>query len=86
MSGATVGSIIADYLNANGFDGLAGNECGCKTGEMFLCDLADANCKPAHYVTCDKCDRRRTDTCIYPGDECDGCFFSSPTPDPKETS
>lgn len=74
VAARSVGEAVAAWLKAGGYDGLAGDECGCK---MFLCDLADANCKPAYYVECGACERKDTGTCIYPEEDATGCFIAA---------
>ena len=51
--------IIARYLKDNGFDGLAGDECGCETGkagdELFPCDACPDQCVPGYRWECGQC-------------------------------
>jgi hypothetical protein len=37
----TVKQIIEQYLRDNGFDGLAGDECGCMLRDLMPCECAD---------------------------------------------
>jgi len=43
----TVNKIIQDYLRKNGYDGLAGDECGCDIDELAPCDGPCLDCVPA---------------------------------------
>ena len=49
----TVRSIVYDYLKSNGFDGLCNDECGCKIGELFVCDSPADGCGPGYKIPCD---------------------------------
>lgn len=40
--------IIADYLRHNGFDGLAGDNCGCSIEDIGACDTISCSCQPAY--------------------------------------
>lgn len=51
----TVLKILEEYLKANGFDGLAGDECGCEIGDLAPCENP-LNCKPAYKTDCGGCD------------------------------
>jgi len=48
-----VGEIISEYLLANGFDGLAGDNCGCGVKDLFACDCCNFDCKPAYHIVSD---------------------------------
>lgn len=67
---ATVSMIVAQYLEEHGYEGLAGDYCGCKVGELFTCCDFDSasekipNCQPGHLTDCDP------ETCPAGGD-CD---------------
>lgn len=57
-----VKEILEEYLKANGFDGLAGDECGCFIGDLVPCDNDPSGCVPGHKIVCTaemayKCDR-----------------------------
>ena len=56
-----VGDIIKKYLTDNGFDGLAGDECGCGIDELFPCDYVTPECQPAYHHTADACKREFCD-------------------------
>ena len=62
-----VGEIIKKYLEDNGYDGLAGEECGCVLEDLYPCngDRDVTHCVPGHRVNCD-CD----DPDLY-DDECE---------------
>lgn len=46
-----VKTITLLYLEANGFDGLRNDECGCKLDDLFPCDYAGTErCKPGYLV------------------------------------
>jgi len=45
----TVREIIKAHLIAKGFDGLAGDECGCSINDLFVCDTGH-NCVPGYYA------------------------------------
>ena len=48
----TVGEILKKYLQDNGYDGLAGDECGCKIDDLFPCESCDIyQCEPGYLVT-----------------------------------
>lgn len=42
-----VQQIVAEWLTARGYDGLAGDECGCGVDDLFPCGF-DCDCQPAH--------------------------------------
>lgn len=52
-----VREIVECYLKAHGFDGLAGDECGCQIGDLAPCYDRDnvLNCQPGYVHTCDTC-------------------------------
>lgn len=45
---ATVGMIIKEHLEYCGYDGLAGDECGCKLDDLFCCGECNPDCVPAY--------------------------------------
>jgi len=56
MADLTVYRIVHDYLSANGYDGLAGDECGCELSDLFPCDCDGGDCQPGYRWTCDTCE------------------------------
>ncbi len=49
----TVKKIVKEWLEQNGYDGLAGDECGCKLDELCPCDDGfPDNCVAGHLVPC----------------------------------
>jgi hypothetical protein len=50
----TVKDIIEKYLRENGYDGLAGEDCGCGLDDLApCCEPIPADCVPAYRVMCD---------------------------------
>ena len=58
--------IVSAYLKANGFDGLAAEDCGCKIEELAECCKGFSECRPGYLKDCEKC----TVTRIF----CDGGY------------
>ena len=56
-----VRQIVTEYLEANGFDGLAGDDCGCELDDLMVCCVDSGSCKPGRKRECD------------PEDSHDGC-------------
>ena len=75
-----VEEIIIEYLKANGFDGLAGDECGCEISDLVPCDSDPCNCVPGYKVPCD-CDDE--DGCGLSHSGCDWHICST-KPDNKK--
>ena len=49
----TVEEIIVEYLKKNGYDGLAGDECGCGIDDIEPCGaMFIANCAAGYKMTC----------------------------------
>jgi len=48
-----VKAIIREYLEDNGFDGLCGDQCGCKIDDLAPCDGCHSisECVPGYLVT-----------------------------------
>lgn len=70
----TVKTLISDWLEAYGYDGLAGEDCGCGLDDLMCCDLDCTNigsCVPAYKV---KCTEDYCQTCCGRGEfsVCDG--------------
>lgn len=40
--------IIRKYLEANGFDGLCGEECGCELSDLMPCEDYFKECEPGY--------------------------------------
>jgi hypothetical protein len=65
-----VREIVEEYLKANGFDGLAGDECGCQIGDLAPCGSECMNmddCEPGYLHECDACSRAKViapDDCV----------------------
>lgn len=60
-----VREIVIAHLNAGGFDGLAGEDCGCGLNDLMPCEeYRIADCKPAKKITC------KEDGFTH----CEGCF------------
>ncbi len=63
--------IILKYLQENGYDGLAGEDCGCGIDDLCPCDAAiPTECVPARLRTCDG--RPKIDDDGEPDHECPG--------------
>ena len=46
--------IVAEWLKANGYDGLAGgNDCGCDLDDLMPCNEIWEDCVAGHKVPCD---------------------------------
>ena len=45
-----VKTITIHYLQANGFDGLFTDECGCKLGDLFPCGFSGVECCKTGYL------------------------------------
>lgn len=44
----TVKEIVVEWLKVNGYDGLAGEECGCAIDDLFCCGCSGEDCVPGH--------------------------------------
>ena len=44
----TVKAIVALYLREHGYDGLAGDSCGCSVDSLFPCESPNENCIAAY--------------------------------------
>ena len=49
-----VRQIVLAHLKAGGFDGLAGEDCGCGLDDLMPCDGYRSDCHPAKAVPCDQ--------------------------------
>ena len=45
-----VRKIVEKYLEENGHDGLAGDQCGCLKDDLFMCDSCPNECVAGHRV------------------------------------
>jgi hypothetical protein len=62
-----VGQIVTEWLVANGYDGLAGEECGCFVGDLMPCGLDNsgcARCVAGHRERIDEYDPPDCDVCV----------------------
>lgn len=79
----TVRDILIAYLRANGYDGLAGEDCGCGVDDLAPCEGYPMGCVPAHEVPCPGEDGEDSEGRCG---ECGGCGEKHyvPGPRPKE--
>lgn len=50
---ATIRTIVREYLEANGFEGLFNDtECACHLGDLFPCDGPCDECEPGYKSAC----------------------------------
>jgi hypothetical protein len=47
----TIGDILGDYLEKNGYSGFYTDECGCRIGDLMPCIAAYGHCRPGYCVT-----------------------------------
>ena len=40
----TVREVVKEYLTTNGYDGLAGDYCGCSLDDLMICDAYSGDC------------------------------------------
>ena len=69
--------IVRDYLIANGYDGLAGEECGCGLDDLAPCCETMNECRPAYHwprINCPRADEEVDDHCEWSGECGDGCY------------
>ncbi len=52
---STVIEIIREYLKQNGYDGLAGDDCGCEVDDLQPCCSDCGSCEPGYKVPCSDC-------------------------------
>ena len=55
MANPTLREIVKEWLKANGYDGLAGDCCGCFINDLFPCDNPNENCVAGYSRECLKC-------------------------------
>ena len=68
-----VKEIVKQYLEQNGYDGLAGDDCGCLIDELFICDSCPDECVAGHRVDygSPECPGENSEKCEW-GGECKG--------------
>lgn len=83
----TVKEIVEKYLRDNGYEGLAGDDCGCGLDDLAPCDNGfPSECVPAYRVMCDG--HPQTDEDGEINHECPGFeheMFTPEKPGTKET-
>ena len=69
-----VRGIICEFLQANGYDGLAGEECGCGIDDLMVCGGQADTCVPAYrWTDCSACEELADDRyCEWEGEG--GCY------------
>jgi hypothetical protein len=78
VKATTVKTIIKEWLEAQGFEGLACENCGCGFDSFMICQDWDTpgnigDCQPAYKNKCRKdCPRHETDCYGEPGKTCYG--------------
>jgi len=50
-----VEEIIEEWLTANGYDGLCGDNCGCGIDDLAPCGAFPGDCEPAFVHKCNSC-------------------------------
>ncbi len=69
----TTAEIVADWLRAHGYDGLAGEDCGCALDDLMPCGEIHLDCVAGHQVLgCTSDCGRRCDYHIVAGECADG--------------
>lgn len=69
----TVKEALIEYMKANRYEGLVGDECGCVLDELMPCGVEGLDqCELGHIVPCPKegnceCEGQDDDTHIVPG-------------------
>ena len=51
--------IVKNWLKENGYEGLAGDNCGCELDDLMPCEQPGIECQPGYKNICpgaDKCD------------------------------
>jgi len=51
----TVGDIVKEYLQNNGYSGLCGDDCVCELDDLFLCGEIDFDCVAGYKSECPTC-------------------------------
>ncbi|MCP4539851.1 MAG: hypothetical protein GY832_22150 [Chloroflexi bacterium] len=50
-----VREIVEAWLKENGYDGLCGEECGCRIGDIGACDYVEWSCVPGYACPHEAC-------------------------------
>jgi len=66
-----VRKIVEKYLEENGHDGLAGDQCGCLKDDLFMCDSCPNECVAGHRVNFGSPECQGVDGCEWL-DDCKG--------------
>jgi hypothetical protein len=61
----SVHEIVSQYLTANGYDGLAGDCCGCGLDDLMACGDECSDCGPAYRWEREHCERWRSEDCDF---------------------
>lgn len=61
----TIKEIVKECLKIKGFDGLAGEDCGCGIDDLMPCDNPSPQCRAGYKITCNNCSKLE---CDYRGD------------------
>lgn len=77
--------IVEQWLRVNGYDGLAGDGCGCQISELFCCEYPDMDgCQPGYKITCPGADMCPiSEDCPAPGS---GIWCMSATKQSKDVT
>ena len=76
----TVRQMVAEYLKDNGYDGLAGEECGCWLNDLMPCEYFDAyHCVAGHEGPPPENEGEGVDTWMYAGKRPDAPKEAEPT-------
>ena len=75
---ATVKTMVREWLEAHGYDGLYGGDCGCRVGDLAPCqcfsECFGEDCRPGYRIGCEPSECGMIDVgsyCIGPkGAEC----------------
>lgn len=59
----TAREIVITWLKENGFDGLAGEYCGCGVDDLMPCNEDGSSCAPARKVQCKDSNFKYCDGC-----------------------
>lgn len=66
--------IVKEWLVANGYDGLAGDECGCMIDDLMPCEqICPAVCVPGKKAECKNCGSQIITPDGKDAEECEGC-------------